>query len=63
MEGKRDKFLRALQTFGALQCVTCGDSLALTGDCLVCGRGHTVNINKKGFVNLLSRQAQGCYDA
>ena len=63
MEGKRAKFLNALARWGALRCVTCGCGLGLDGDALRCERGHTFNINRKGFVNLLSRQAEGCYDA
>lgn len=63
MEGKRAKFLRALQDFGALRCVFCGCDLTLAGDSLRCEHRHTFNINKKGSVNLLSRQAAGCYDA
>lgn len=57
MEGKRAKFLHALQAWGPMRCVTCGQDMTLSGDSLRCSKGHTFNINKKGLVNLLSRQA------
>lgn len=63
MEGKREKFVRALSQWGEMKCVTCGQAMTLQGESLRCGRGHTFNINRKGFVNLLSKQAEGCYDA
>ena len=63
METKHAKFKRAVTAWGPMRCVTCGGAMSAKGDSLCCESGHTFNINRKGLVNLLSRQAEGCYDA
>lgn len=62
MLSKRDKLFLALERI-PLACPVCGAALARTGDDLVCARGHQVNVNRKGCVNLLSSQVDSCYDA
>jgi len=63
MLSKKDKLLQALRRFPALCCPTCGGEMTIDGDSLRCGGGHRVNINRKGFVNVLSSPVDTCYDA
>ena len=63
MQSKREKFLAAAQALGCLQCVVCGEPLTRQGDDFACARGHRVNVNRRGCMNLLSRAVDGCYDA
>ena len=61
--GKRERFHRAAEALGCLRCPVCGGPLERRGDDLACPAGHTVNVNRKGCINVLSRQAEGCYTA
>lgn len=63
MLSKRDKLFLAAERLGCLACPTCGQALARAGDDLSCARGHRLNVNRKGCLNVLSQQADSCYDA
>lgn len=63
MLSKRDKLFAAAERMGALCCPTCSKPLRQREQDFVCVSGHVVNVNRKGCVNLLSRQAEGCYGA
>ncbi len=62
MLSKRDKLFLAAQRL-PMACTVCGNALVRTGDDLACGKGHRVNVNRKGCVNVLSSQVDSCYDA
>ncbi len=63
MLSKRDKLFLAAETLGCLTCPSCGQPLSRAGDDFACGRGHRVNVNRKGCLNVLSSQVDSCYDA
>ncbi len=63
MLSKRDKLFRAAESLDSLACPTCGQALSRMGDDFTCGRGHRVNVNRKGCLNVLSSQVDSCYDA
>jgi len=61
--GKRERFHQAVQAFGALCCPNCGQALTRIENDLLCASGHRLNVNRKGCINVLPRQTEGCYDA
>ena len=63
MPGKREKLYQAAERLGCLVCPVCSRPLARQEGDFVCGGGHRVNVNRKGCINVLSRQWAGCYDA
>ncbi len=63
MLSKRDKLFLAAESLGSLACPACGQLLSRAGDDFACGRGHRINVNRKGCLNVLSSQADSCYDA
>ncbi len=63
MLSKRDKLFEAAQRLQALACPACGEALSRQGDNLTCPRGHSVNVNRKGCLNLLSAPVDTYYDA
>lgn len=63
MLSKRDKLFLAADRLGCLSCPVCGTSLLRTGDDFACDRGHRINVNRKGCLNVLSNQVDSCYDA
>lgn len=63
MLSKRDKLYQAAQRLGALACPKCGGSLARVGDDFACAAGHRINVNRRGCLNVLSRQSETYYDA
>ena len=63
MLSKRDKLFLAADHLGCLTCPACGGALARQGDDFACARGHRVNVNRKGCLNVLSQQVDSCYDA
>ena len=40
-----------------LRCPTCRQPVALAGPSLLCGGGHTFDVARQGYVNLLGRAA------
>ncbi|MBR3764463.1 MAG: methyltransferase domain-containing protein [Clostridia bacterium] len=66
MLSKRDKLFLAAEALGSLVCPVCRKPLARSGDDLVCtgtAKKHRLNVNHKGCLNVLSQQADSCYDA
>ncbi len=63
MLSKRDKLFLAAGELGCLVCPACGEALTRQGDDFACERGHRVNVNRKGCLNVLSSQVDSCYDA
>ena len=47
MLSKRDKMIRAAEGLAALRCPACGGEMTRRGDAFACGRGHSVNMNRK----------------
>ncbi len=63
MLSKRDKLFQAAEALSCLACPACGQPLLRDGDDLACAARHRINVNRKGCVNVLSVQADSCYDA
>lgn len=63
MASKREKLYAAAERLSALRCPACGKPLARAEGDFACALGHRQNVNRKGCLNLLSRQTDGCYDA
>ena len=63
MLSKRDRLYQAAEKMRALRCPVCGGDMVRTGDDFACGRGHRVNVNRRGCLNFLSQPVKGCYDA
>lgn len=63
MLSKREKLYLAAEKLPALRCRVCGGAMARQGDDFACGKGHRVNVNRKGLVNFLSSPVDSCYDA
>lgn len=63
MLSKREKLYMAAEGLQALRCPVCGGDMSRTGDDYACERRHRVNVNRKGCINFLSAQVEGCYDA
>lgn len=55
MQSKRERFFQAAEGLRALRCPVCGGALTRQGEGLACARGHTRDVNRKGYVHLLSR--------
>ena len=62
MQSKRERFFQAAEGLHALRCPVCGGALARQGEGLACARGHTRDVNRKGYVHLLSRPHPTYYD-
>lgn len=63
MLSKRDKLFLAAERLGSLACPVCGAALTRSGDDFTCEKRHRVNVNRKGYLNVLSAQVDSCYDA
>ena len=63
MLSKRDKLFLAAGRLGSLICPVCRKPLQRTGDDFACAAGHRINVNRRGCLNVLSQQADSCYDA
>lgn len=63
MLSKRDKLFLSAQALGCLACPVCAQPLLRTGDDFTCAANHRINVNRKGCLNVLSTQADSCYDA
>ena len=63
MESKLQKALSSLKDWeDALACPLCGRALKIQEKRLVCSRGHSWDVNRRGYVNLLSRPHATYYD-
>lgn len=64
MLSKRDKFHEAAARLNALRCPACGLPLFRAGEDYACQSAHRWNLNRKGFLHLLSERPEtGAYDA
>lgn len=63
MQSKRDKMYLAAERLQGLRCPACGQPLRRAGEDFACGRGHRVNVNRKGCLNFLSAPVDSCYDS
>ena len=59
---KREKLRMATQGLDCLQCTVCGGKMVATEAGFSCPKGHGVNLNKKGCLNLLSQRVETYYD-
>jgi len=63
MESKLQKALNSLQKWqGALACPVCAQPLYTQENRVCCAHGHSWDVNRKGYVNLLSRPHETYYD-
>lgn len=62
MPSKREKLYSAVDALQALVCPVCRQRLTLQGEAYRCARGHSVNVNRKGCLNVLSTPSPSCYD-
>lgn len=63
MLSKREKLYHAAESLQALACPVCRQRLGLEGEAFRCPQGHSVNVNRKGCLNVLSSPSPSCYDA
>lgn len=63
MLSKRDRLFLAADRLQALICPTCGEALSRSAEGFVCPRRHSLNVNRKGCLNLLSAPVETYYDA
>lgn len=63
MLSKRDKLFLAAEALSCLSCPACGQPLLRDGDDFACAARHRLNVNRRGCLNVLSAQADSCYDA
>ncbi len=59
---RKDEAFEVLERLSVLRCPRCAGELQRFGDSLICAQGHTWNMNRRGYLNLLSRPVEGCYD-
>ena len=62
MLSKREWFFQEHSSSNLLCCPYCHGSLVRHDDTLICTTRHVINVNRKGFVNFLSRPVQSEYD-
>lgn len=62
MRSKRERFLDAAERLNAVRCRCCGGKMTWRGDCFACEAGHTQDVNRKGYVNCLTRPHPTYYD-
>ena len=62
MRSKRERFLKAAERLNAVRCRCCGGRMMWRGDCFACEAGHTQDVNRKGYVNCLTRPHPTSYD-
>lgn len=62
MVSKREKLCQAAERLGGLCCPVCGGDVEHVGEAFVCARGHSVNVHRKGCLNVLSAPVDSCYD-
>ena len=61
MSGRMERAFALAGAFGMI-CPLCGGSYVRKEQALVCPDGHTINGNRKGYFNFLSRPAPDTYD-
>ena len=59
---KRERLHHAIDRLQALVCPVCGAVLTRAGEDYRCQNRHSVNVNRKGCLNVLSAQVDSCYD-
>ena len=63
MLSKREKLFAAIADLNGLICPICRRMLTRQGENLSCAGGHIVNVNRRGYVHLLSSPVDTFYDA
>ena len=63
MLSKRDRLFLAADRLQALICPTCSEPLSRSAEGFLCPRRHSLNVNRKGCLNLLSSPVETYYDA
>ena len=59
---KRERLHHAIDRLQALVCPVCAAALTRAGEDYRCPNRHSVNVNRKGCLNVLSAQVDSCYD-
>ncbi len=62
MVSKREKLYQAVERLKGLRCPVCGGDVERAGEAFACARGHSVNVHRKGCLNVLSVPIESCYD-
>ena len=62
MQSKRERLFHAAESTDVLCCRICGGALQATGASFVCAAGHTQDVNRKGYINCLSKPHPTYYD-
>lgn len=63
MISKREKLHHAIERLGALVCPVCGGAISRAGEGYICAARHSVNVHRKGCLNVLSTPVDTYYDA
>ena len=58
---RREQAARTAERLGGLRCLVCGGALTPAPDGFRCGRGHCVNLSRRGTLNFCSRPAPAFY--
>ena len=59
---KRDHFFSVWAWGTGLVCPVCAAGIQRDRENLRCGEGHVLSVNRKGYLNVLSRPVRGAYD-
>ena len=59
---KRERLHNAIARLNALTCPVCGAPMMKAGDSYACPSRHSVNVHRKGCINVLSAPVDTCYD-
>ena len=59
---KRDRLHNAIARLNALTCPVCGAPMERAGDGYACPARHSINVNRKGCINVLSTPVDTYYD-
>ena len=58
---RREQAVRTAARLGGLRCLVCGEKLEPAADGFRCGRGHCVNLSRRGTLNFCSRPSPAFY--
>lgn len=60
--GKKQVLLQKIEAFGAMRCPVCFEALAVKDETLMCQKGHSFDVNKKGYAFLCPKKVETHYD-